>query len=60
MKELRCKDAGQNCNFVVRGKTEEEVMKSAAEHGRTAHNMREVPKEMASKMRSLIREVTGK
>ncbi len=56
MKELRCKDSGAACDFVVRGKTEEEVMKLAAEHARKDHNMRDIPKEMVSKMRSLIRE----
>ncbi len=60
MKELRCKDSGANCDFVVRGQTEEQVMKLAGEHARKAHNMREIPNEMVSKMRALIREVPNK
>jgi len=60
MKELRCKDAGVNCDFVARGKTVEEIFKAASEHARTAHNMTEIPQEMKTKMHSLIREVSDK
>ncbi len=57
MKELRCRDAGADCNFVVRAQTEEELFKKAAEHGRKDHNMQELSEELKAKMRSLIREV---
>jgi len=57
MKEIRCRDAGVDCDFVVRGQTEEELFKKAAEHGRKDHNMQELPEELKAKMRSLIREV---
>ena len=33
-KMLRCKDVGVDCDFVARGKTEEEVLKKAAEHAK--------------------------
>ena len=61
MKELRCKDAGQmQCNYVARGKTVEEVMKLASEHGKTAHKMTDIPQEMQAKLKSLIREVSDR
>ena len=57
MKEIRCRDAGVDCDFVVRGQTEEELFKKAAEHGRNDHNMQEISEALKAKMRSLIREV---
>jgi predicted small metal-binding protein len=61
MKELRCKDAGQmQCNFVARGKSVEEVMKLAAEHGKKAHQMNDIPQEMQAKLKSLVREVSDR
>ena len=55
-KVLRCRDVGVACDFVARGETEEEVMGKAAEHARTAHNMKEIPKEIVEKVKAAIRE----
>jgi len=55
-KALSCRDAGVDCDFVVRGETEEELFRNALEHGRTFHGMKEIPKDLQEKMRSLIRE----
>ena len=41
---------------VDRGETEEELFRNALEHGRTFHGMKEIPKDLQEKMRSLIRE----
>lgn len=43
MKEIRCAQVGffPDCQGVMRGEDEEEVMAAAAEHGRTAHAMSE-------------------
>jgi predicted small metal-binding protein len=56
-KRLGCRDVGVDCDFVACGKTEEEVLKKAAEHAKTDHNMNEIPKELYDKVRSAIREV---
>jgi predicted small metal-binding protein len=56
MKMLSCREAGVDCDFVARGNTVEEVMKSAAEHGRQKHGMTSIPPDLQQKMRSLIRE----
>lgn len=56
MKIIRCRDAGVDCDFVVRGETEEELFRNALEHGRTAHGMKEIPEDLKQKMRALIRE----
>ena len=55
-KTLKCRDAGADCDFVVRGDTEEELFRNALEHGREFHGMKEIPKDLQEKMRSLIRE----
>lgn len=55
-KEIHCKDAGIDCDFVVRGETEEELFRNALEHGKKFHGMTEITPELKSKMRSLIRE----
>lgn len=55
-KTLRCRDAGFDCPAEMRGETEEEVMRQAAEHARAAHNLNEISQEAAEKIRALIRD----
>ena len=55
-KELRCGDLMPGCQAVVEGKDEAEVMAKAAEHAKTAHGLQQIPPELASKVRSAIRE----
>ena len=55
-KVIRCQDAGVDCDFVVRGETEEELFRNALEHGKAFHGMKEIPKDLQDKMRILIRE----
>jgi predicted small metal-binding protein len=54
-KVLRCKDIGMDCDFVARGETEEEILKQAAEHAGTTHDMKEIPEEVLAKVRAAIR-----
>ena len=56
MFELRCKDVGFNCQGVVRGATEDEVLKQAAEHATKVHNCQVTP-ELAAKVSAAIRQV---
>jgi uncharacterized OsmC-like protein/predicted small metal-binding protein len=55
MKVLRCRDAGFDCEHEIRAESEEEVLRQAAEHARTVHNV-EVTPEMAEQVKSLIQE----
>ena len=55
MKEMHCGDLMKGCNFVARGATEEEVMKKAAEHAKTAHGMDKITPELAQKVKAAIR-----
>jgi predicted small metal-binding protein len=56
-KELRCRDVGMNCDFKARGESEDEVLRQAATHARTAHQITDMPPELAAKVRAAIRTV---
>ena len=57
MKTINCREAGFDCDYIVRGETEEEVMKNGAEHAMKDHGMKEedITPEMKQKVRGLIR-----
>jgi predicted small metal-binding protein len=57
-KILKCKDVGVDCDFVASGKTEEEVLKKAAEHARKDHNIKKVTKDYLDSWRKHIRTVS--
>jgi len=54
--ELRCRDVGVNCDFEIKGcSSEEEVMQIAAVHAKLAHNMDQIPPELAAKAKAAIK-----
>jgi len=55
-KMLRCRDVGMDCDFEARAETEEEILKKAAAHAQTVHNMKDIPKEVLEKVRAAIRD----
>lgn len=55
-KVLRCRDVGVDCDYVARGESEDDIMRQATEHARTAHGMPEIPRDLADKARTAIRE----
>jgi predicted small metal-binding protein len=46
MKALACRNAGFNCDVVIRGDTEDEIMANTADHAIKEHNMK--PEDIAS------------
>jgi predicted small metal-binding protein len=46
-----------NCDYKANGNTEEEVLQQASAHARTAHQITEMPPELAAKVRAAIRSV---
>ena len=58
MLSLACRDAGFDCDRVVRGETEEDIMKSVSEHAMSVHDMKpeDLTPELMEKIKSLIRE----
>jgi predicted small metal-binding protein len=55
-KVLKCKDVGMDCDFVARGETEAEILKQAAEHAGTTHNMTQMSDEILAKVRAAIHD----
>jgi predicted small metal-binding protein len=55
MKILHCRDAGFDCQAVVRANTEEEVLKQAAQHALEVHGVSVTP-ELAEQLKTLIKE----
>jgi predicted small metal-binding protein len=55
MKKLQCNDVGFDREHVISAETEDEVLRQAAEHSKSAHNT-QVTSEVAAKVKSLIRD----
>lgn len=55
MKTLHCRDAGFDCEGVIRAETNESVMAQAADHAQTVHGVVITP-EMANQLAGLIRD----
>ena len=55
MKTLYCRDAGCDCEAVVRAETEQEVLTRAAQHARDVHGVNPTP-ELAENLSLLITE----
>ena len=55
-KVLRCADVVGSCDFVARGDSEQEILRQASEHARSAHNIDEITPEVAEKVRAAIRD----
>jgi predicted small metal-binding protein len=56
MRELNCRDVGFDCDEVVRGETDEDVMTQAAAHARDVHGMNEIDEETGARIQSLIQD----
>ena len=59
MLSITCRDVGQNCDCVVEGETEEELMKNAAKHAAKDHGYTEediMTPEMKEKIKLHIRK----
>jgi len=55
-KELYCRDIGLDCDLMVCGKTEDEVLSKAGQHVLAVHGIEGFSKEFYNKARSAIRE----
>lgn len=52
--QVKCRDVGVDCDYVAHGRTEEDLFKDAAKHGKSAHKMDQIPSEVMEKVRSAI------
>ncbi len=44
------------CDFEIRGESEHDVLRKAAEHAKTAHSMESIPPDMLSKIKTAIHD----
>lgn len=55
-KVLKCGDVNPGCNAEIRGESEHDVLRKAAEHAKTDHHMESIPPELLSKVKGAIRD----
>ena len=58
-KTLACKDVGVDCDFVITGKDEADVLRQAAEHAKSCHHNVQMTPEVVAKVKSAIKEDRG-
>ena len=56
MKALACRNAGVDCDTIIRGDTEDKIMADAAEHAMKEHNIKpeDITPQFKEKTKSLI------
>jgi predicted small metal-binding protein len=55
MRELRCRDAGFECDAVVRGESDEEIFAQAGPHAEQVHGVSVTP-ELQAQLAGLIHD----
>ena len=53
---VRCKDVGFDCPGVIRAPSQEEALRQAAEHAKTAHGVKELTPDIVAKVKSVMKE----
>jgi predicted small metal-binding protein len=54
MKRLACRNIGLDCDYIIKGETEEEIMRNAVQHAWEIHAIK--PEEMTSEMKAKIKD----
>jgi predicted small metal-binding protein len=57
MKTLSFREAGIDCDYVMEGKTDDEVIQKAKEHGAKSHGISEISGDMERQLRGRIKSV---
>lgn len=55
-KSFECSDVGVNCNWTTTADSEEVFMKKIKEHANNVHGFKEIPQDLADKVKSAIKE----
>lgn len=56
MRKLRCADAGFDCEHVIEGDDDQDVMAKVGEHVRQVHGMDEIDEDTGQELRNLIHD----
>ncbi len=54
MKVFKCADLGFKCDWVARAESEERLMKLIKDHTKKCHDLNEITKEIAQKVKLVI------
>jgi predicted small metal-binding protein len=55
-KVMKCRSVGLDCDFVARGKDDDEVMKQVAAHAQKDHGMQTISPDIAAKVKASIHD----
>jgi predicted small metal-binding protein len=55
MASLKCADIGFKCGFEVKDNDEDELMKIVTLHAQNTHKLKEIPPEVAEKIKKAIK-----
>lgn len=57
MKELSCREAGFDCDYIIKGETDEEVLRKGADHAMMDHGFKQenLTAEFNQRLRGIIR-----
>jgi predicted small metal-binding protein len=55
-KVLKCSDVVPGCNAEIRGDSDHDVLRKAAEHAKTDHHMDSIPPDVLAKVKNAIRD----
>jgi predicted small metal-binding protein len=55
-KLLRCRDMGFDCDFEACGETPEEAFKTAVDHARAIHGLKDIPEKNSARARTAIQD----
>jgi predicted small metal-binding protein len=55
-KLLRCRDLGPDCDFEACGETAEEVLKTAVDHARTIHGLKDISEKDRGRAHAAIQD----
>ena len=56
MKVFKCADMGFNCEWIGTAKTENELMVLIKNHADKCHNLKEITKDITTKVKSVIKD----
>jgi len=54
-KSFGCSDVGVNCNWTTTADSEEDIMTKIKEHANSVHGFKEIPQDLADKVKSAIK-----
>jgi predicted small metal-binding protein len=58
-KILKCRDVGVDCDHVIRGVNEQEIMEKAKQHAAKDHAIHSIPRDLLRRVKAAIHDANG-